>query len=115
MWFLNGLNASKLVVSTDIGFDSIDNTSFLQFAFDETTEDTIVVDNVGMDWNTGPLSILRNDVTIIFNSNGQQLKYFKNQNNNFWIDVNQFSPGIYFLEIRINETNKYNYQKLIKQ
>jgi len=66
LWILNGLNASKLVVSTDIGFDPIDNTSFLQFAFDETTEDTIVVDNVGMDWNTGPLSILRNDVTIIF-------------------------------------------------
>jgi len=63
---LNKLSASKIVVSSDIGFDPIDNTSFLQFAFTETTEDTIVVDNVGMDWNTGPLRIERNDVTIIF-------------------------------------------------
>ena len=61
------LRASKLIVSTDIGFDPIDNTSFLQFALDETTEDTIVIDNVnGMDWNTGPLEIKRENITIIF-------------------------------------------------
>jgi len=66
-YFLNILTASKIVVSSDIGFDAIDNTSFLQFAFTQTTEDTIVVDNVGgMDWNTGPLRIERNNVTIIF-------------------------------------------------
>jgi len=65
--FFNILNASKIMVSSDIGFDAIDNTSFLQFAFSQTTEDTIVVDNVGgMDWNTGPLRIERNNVTIIF-------------------------------------------------
>ena len=62
----NILHASKIIVSTDIGFDPIDNTSFLQYAFQETTEDTIVVDFVGMDWNTGPLRIERNDITIIF-------------------------------------------------
>lgn len=62
----NNLYASRIIVSSDIGFDPIDNTNFLQFAFDETTEDTIVVDNVGLDWNTGPLRLERNDITIIF-------------------------------------------------
>lgn len=39
----------------------------MQFALDETTEDTIVIDNVnGMDWNTGPLEIIRENITIIF-------------------------------------------------
>jgi len=62
----NQLCASQLVVSSDIGFDPVDSTNFLQFAFSDTIEDTIVVDNVGMDWNIGPLSIDRNDITIIF-------------------------------------------------
>ncbi len=65
-FFSNILFASKIIVCTDIGFDPVDNTSFLQFAFSQTTEDTIVVDNVGMDWNTGPLRIERNNITIIF-------------------------------------------------
>ena len=61
------LDATTITVSTDIGFDPIDNTNFLQFAFEETTEDTVIVDKVnGMDWNTGPLRIERNNVTIIF-------------------------------------------------
>jgi len=64
--FAGDLVASQLTVSTDIGFDPIDNTSFLQFAFDESVEDTIIVDNVGMDWNAGPLRVERNNVTIIF-------------------------------------------------
>jgi len=65
--YLNLREASKIVVSSDIGLDDIDNTSILQFAFSGTTEDTIVVDNVGdMDWNTGPLSIDRSNITIIF-------------------------------------------------
>lgn len=63
---ISPIKASKIIVSTDIGFDPVDNSSFLQFAFDETTEDTIVIDDVGMDWNTGPLRMERNDVTIIF-------------------------------------------------
>ncbi len=62
----NILNASKIIVSSEIGFDPIDNTNFLQYAFGQTTEDTIVVDNVGLDWNTGPLWIDRSDITIIF-------------------------------------------------
>lgn len=60
------LNASKIIVSVEIGFDSLDNTNLLQYAFTETTEDTIVIDNVGLDWNTGPLWLNRDDVTIIF-------------------------------------------------
>ncbi len=60
------LHASKIIVSTEIGFDPIESTSFLQYAFQETTEDTIVIDHVGMDWNTGPLRIERDDITIIF-------------------------------------------------
>lgn len=62
---LSMLHASKLTVSVDIGFDPNDNTNFLQYALQEVTEDTIVIDNVGMDWNTGPLWINRNDITII--------------------------------------------------
>jgi len=65
-YYFNILSASKIIVSSEIGFDPIDNTNFLQFAFGNTTADTIVIDNVGMDWNTGPLWIERNDVTIIF-------------------------------------------------
>ena len=64
--FATNLSATKLIVSTDIGFDPIDNTGILQFAFQETIEDTIVVDNVGMDWNIGPIRVERNNVTIIF-------------------------------------------------
>jgi len=57
--------ASKVVVSTDIGFDPNDSTSFLEMAFTNTTADTIVIDNVGADWRIGPLDINRDDVTII--------------------------------------------------
>ncbi len=60
------MNATSFTVSTDIGFDLVDNTNILQFAFTETTEDTIIVDNVGSDWNIGPISIGRNNITIIF-------------------------------------------------
>jgi len=59
------VSASRVVVSTDIGFDANDSTSFLEMAFTNTTADTIVIDNVGMDWRTGPLDINRDDVTII--------------------------------------------------
>lgn len=62
----NGVFASKTVVSTDIGFDANDSTAFLDIAFSTTTTDTIVIDNVGMDWRTGPLDINRDNVTIIF-------------------------------------------------
>jgi len=57
--------ASKIVVSTDIGFDATNSTSFLEMAFTNTTADTIVIDNVGMDWRTGPLDINRDDITVI--------------------------------------------------
>lgn len=59
------LFSSSIVVSTDIGFEPSNSTSFLQFAFDETTEDTIIIDNVGSDWMTGPLRLERSNVTII--------------------------------------------------
>ncbi|SNR36132.1 right-handed parallel beta-helix repeat-containing protein [Dokdonia pacifica] len=62
------VNASRVVVSTDIGFDANDSTSFLEIAFTNTTADTIIIDNVGMDWRTGPLDINRDDVTIILES-----------------------------------------------
>jgi len=58
--------ASSIKVSSSIGFDISNSTSFLQFALESTTEDTIIIDNVGNDWMTGPLRIERNDVTILF-------------------------------------------------
>ena len=60
------VKASKITVSTDIGFNAINSTSFLDIAFTNTIADTIIVDNIGMDWLTGPLDINRDDVTIIF-------------------------------------------------
>ena len=66
LWFSIDLTASSLRVSTDIGFDANNSTNFLQFAFNSTTEDTIIVDFIdGMEWNTGPLTVGRNDITII--------------------------------------------------
>ena len=62
----NWVFASKTVVSTDIGFDPNDSTSFLEIAFTNTTTDTIVIDNVGSDWHTGPLDINRDNITVIF-------------------------------------------------
>ena len=50
----------------------------------------------------------------IFNSKGQLCKSFKNQSFNLWIDINQFSSGIYFLEIHNNISNVTTTQKLIK-
>lgn len=58
-------NASKIVVSTDIGFNVNDSTSFLEIAFTNTTADTIVIDNVGLDWRVAPLDINRDNVTVI--------------------------------------------------
>ncbi len=66
LFYTASLEASKVVVSKDIGFDSEDNTAFLQIALQETSADTIVIDNVGMDWITGPLRVERNDITIVF-------------------------------------------------
>jgi len=50
----------------------------------------------------------------IFSSKGQLFKSFKNQSFNSWIDINQFSAGIYFLEIQNNISNVTTIQKLIK-
>ncbi|MEO1517977.1 MAG: T9SS type A sorting domain-containing protein [Bacteroidota bacterium] len=59
------LRASRIFVSTDIGFDPANSTPYLQWAFDSSTEDTIVVDDTGLPWKVSPLYINRNDVTII--------------------------------------------------
>lgn len=53
-----------VVYASDFGFDPIDSTAALQAALDSTA-DTVVVDNVGANWITGPLSVNRNNVTII--------------------------------------------------
>ncbi len=73
IWFLalfclslGFLPATQLVVSTGVGFDSLDCTNYLQYALGQSTEDTIVIDNVGQDWRTGPLSVNRDSVVIIF-------------------------------------------------
>lgn len=57
--------ASKIVVSVDIGFDVNDSTSFLELALTASTADTIVIDNVGNDWITGPLAVERSNFTLI--------------------------------------------------
>ncbi len=57
--------ATKIIVSEDIGFDTINSTTFLETALTTSVADTIVVDNVGMDWYTGPLDVNRDNITII--------------------------------------------------
>jgi len=56
---------SKITVSTEIGFNANDSTSFLEMALSKTVADTVIIDNVGMDWRTGPLDVNRDDITII--------------------------------------------------
>ena len=66
----NHLYASSIKVGADIGFDANNSTSFLQYAFQETTEDTIIVDYIeGTEWNTAPLTVERSNITIIFEQN----------------------------------------------
>jgi len=60
----NGL-ATKIIVSVDIGFDVNDSTSFLEQALTTSTADTIVIDNVGSNWVTGPLIVGRDNFTLI--------------------------------------------------
>ena len=67
---IGALFSSSIIVGADIGFDALNSTSFLQYAFQETTEDTIIIDYIaGAVWNTGPLTIERSNVTIIFEKN----------------------------------------------
>jgi len=49
---------------SDLGFDPADSTAYLQQAFDSTAE-TVIIDNVGMDWNSGPLFVRRSNITIV--------------------------------------------------
>lgn len=59
---------SKIRISEAIGYDPEDSTAFLQFAFEDTEVDTVIIDNVGSDWNTGPLFVRRDNLTILFES-----------------------------------------------
>ena len=38
----------------------------MQYALDEFDVDTIIIDNVGSEWISGPLIVDKNDITILF-------------------------------------------------
>ncbi|MGB6037550.1 MAG: right-handed parallel beta-helix repeat-containing protein, partial [Cryomorphaceae bacterium] len=59
--------AEVFVVSEDAGFDSANSTNFLQFALYEAT-DTLLIDNVGEPWITGPLIVNNSNLTIVLES-----------------------------------------------
>lgn len=63
--FSGQLIASTLTVSTDLSYDPNDSTPFLQFALEESTADTVIIDYVGGAWKTGPLRLERDNLTII--------------------------------------------------
>jgi len=64
LFFILGSQANTITVSEDIGFDSENSTSFLQFAMNQAP-DTVIIDNVGEPWITGPLLVNSGDLTII--------------------------------------------------
>jgi hypothetical protein len=64
----NQVNASRLDVASQYGFNDQDATSALQTAIDSKAADTLIVRNMGKDWIVTPIFLRSANQTIIFES-----------------------------------------------